>query len=39
MGTVSLDYKGSDGRNRCEKYVYEIKPQDPFVKVKHQVTG
>lgn len=38
MGTIALDYKGSDGRERREKYVYQIKFRDPWVKVKHQVS-
>lgn len=38
VGTIDLDYKGSDGRKRHERYVYEIKSKDPWVKVKHEVS-
>lgn len=38
VGTIALDYKGSDGRERREKYVYEIKFRDPWVKIKNQVS-
>ena len=38
VGTIALDYKGSDGRARREKYVYEIKFRDPWVKIKNQVS-
>lgn len=38
VGTITLDYKGSDGRARREKYVYEIKFRDPWVKIKNQVS-
>ena len=38
VGTITLDYKGSDGLGRREKYVYEIKSRDPWVKVKNLVS-
>lgn len=37
LGVIALNYKGSDGKARQEKHVYEIAFRDPWVRVKNRV--
>lgn len=37
FGTITLGYTGADGKERREKYAYQIESADPWVKVKNKI--